>query len=286
MKRIDYRKIKLDGFTVQGYTIIENKYAVISAYKLNCNSRLYIYNAKKGDYEYTIILDNRAHVGGITYDSLKKILFVTGSKGMVNCYDFNKIKDKMKNKLPLLNMKDIKIDNDISISKYTKKNMATIFYYNNCLYASSFGFVSCLYKIEYSVNYDRSFVSFNSISKVKSLGASVQGIALFNEDNINYLFVSRSIGSLHSRISIYKQYKSRFKYLNTNLVKHFGLEGIYIDKSGVLSGVYEFGKSNLYMISIDTLFDSIKKVYILNYLLYKICSLFYEIKRLCKKHKR
>ena len=61
---MNYQNIIEDKYTPQGLTIIEDNY-FISAYKKHSPSRIYIYNKDKCLGK--IILDNKAHVGGISY---------------------------------------------------------------------------------------------------------------------------------------------------------------------------------------------------------------------------
>lgn len=96
INELNYDEIEQDGFTAQGYTIADtnshitsNGKVMITAYnKDGENSRIYIYNSQTGEFEGKIVLDNKDHVGGATFDSKNQILYVTSSEGRVNSYDY------------------------------------------------------------------------------------------------------------------------------------------------------------------------------------------------------
>ena len=117
---VDYSNIIKDGYTVQGYTIIDqsknkngNNKVLITAYKKGENSRLYFYDKTTGKLDSTVILTNSDHVGGATFDSENQILWVTGSDGKVHSYDY----DAMSNAIFKSNSKVVNL-NDSAYSNY------------------------------------------------------------------------------------------------------------------------------------------------------------------------
>lgn len=84
-KDLYYQAIFDDNYTPQGITIVGNK-VIISAYQEDKKSRLYIFNPDNSSY-YIVGLDNKSHVGGVSYDEVNHVLLVTGSKGAVNAYN-------------------------------------------------------------------------------------------------------------------------------------------------------------------------------------------------------
>ena len=83
-----YQAIFNNGYTPQGITIVGNK-VIISAYKEDTYARLYIFNPDNNNF-YIVELDNKAHVGGVSYDDVNHVLLVTGSNGSVNAYNYDK----------------------------------------------------------------------------------------------------------------------------------------------------------------------------------------------------
>ena len=166
---MDYSNIRDDDYMVQGYVKVDN-ITIISAYKRNCKSRLYLYRNNKLDD--VMVLNSKAHVGGLSYDKGNNLLFVTNTNGRVDTFDYKTKKS---------------IENDITISNYTDKNMATITIYNGKLYASTFGIRSYLYEIEY--DFDKKFISMKNIKRLYNIGPAVQSINFYNHNNLIYLFL-------------------------------------------------------------------------------------------------
>ena len=70
-KTLKYSKITTEGFTPQSITTAGSNY-LVSAYKKGTNSKIYIYDKVTKKLTGEIILNNRAHVGGISYDEKMK----------------------------------------------------------------------------------------------------------------------------------------------------------------------------------------------------------------------
>ena len=220
---MDYSNIRKEKYIVQGYTVIDNE-IVISAYNPGDPSKLYFYDKKSGKLKKDVILNSKAHVGGVTYDDKNKIIFVTGSLGRVLSYTKKELKP---------------IKNNISLEGITNINMATIYYHNKKLYAATFGLRGKLFEIEYEYKNDE--ITLKSINQIFKTGLATQGIAFYK----NYLVVSSSYGKgVKSRLTIYDINKG-YKLINKRTVVQSGLEGIYMDKDGMLSGVFEFGKQEV-----------------------------------------
>lgn len=220
---MDYSNIRQEKYIVQGYTVIDDE-IVISAYNPGDPSKLYFYDKNKEKFKRSVTLNSKAHVGGVTYDDKNKIIFVTGSLGRV--MSFNK--------------KDLKpIKNNISLEGITNINMATIYYHNKKLYAATFGIRGKLFEIEYE--YNKEEITLKSIKQIFKTGLATQGIAFYK----NYLVVSSSYGKgVKSKLSIYDKDKN-YKLVNKRTVVQSGLEGIYMDKEGFLTGIFEFGKQQV-----------------------------------------
>ena len=88
---INYSEIKEAGYKAQGVTVIDGE-VVITAHKGTKDySRIYFYDLETGEYNGMIILNNTAHVGGMSYDQVNHILYVTGEEGKVNAYEYDEI---------------------------------------------------------------------------------------------------------------------------------------------------------------------------------------------------
>lgn len=219
---MNYGDIRKDLYKVQGYTKTK-KDIILSAYKKGHYSRLYIYDNESHKLKDVVEMKHKAHVGGVTYDDKNNIVFVTGSNGTLHAYKYNSYKE---------------LDNNITVQEITQHNMATICFFEGKLYVSTFGIRSKLIEIEYKINKNK--VEMVSCRKVSHLGTAVQGLAFYK----NYLVTSISYGKNNkSRLITYD--RDNMKVLNKRNVIHSGLEGIYSDEEGNLSGVFEFGKQEI-----------------------------------------
>lgn len=277
-KDITYQNIISDGFTPQGVTNIGSS-LLISAYKNGELSRVYIYDSLTKKYEGKVILDNKAHVGGITYDKENKILFTTGSNGSVNAYNYEVINEIMSSKKDdsidgfTININDykkannniyqkIKIDCDININYKDNmdSNASTIYYYNGRIYVGSFEGTKQGDLVSYRFNYDENNNTIKkSDLKVSSLPAVTQGIAITEYNNNMYLVTAQSVGITNSSITIYesspnnKEMKPKRLYLNER-----GIEGIQIRDNGEVIAVFENGKTEVLSTNIEKLNEQAK----------------------------
>jgi hypothetical protein len=71
--------VKLTTFDYQGVTA-SKRYVYLSAYDTSKtgNSVIFVLDKKQGNYIKTLVLPGKPHVGGVTYDSVSQILWVTG----------------------------------------------------------------------------------------------------------------------------------------------------------------------------------------------------------------
>ncbi len=269
--RIPYINIKKDGYTVQSITEIDGK-MLISAYKRKHYSRLYIYNIDTYSYEGKIILDNKAHVGGISFDHTNDILYITGSNGEINSYDYKIIRELNNEKNYTINFSDrveneeedqleIKINNNINVKNLDKyAEASTIYYYNNRLYVATFNPTGKGYLYSYKVNYNKENKSISIIdehTKKYKIGARVQGIALTNYGNKDYLVCSQSIGIANSSILIYEITEDDLVFVGRTYINDHGLEGIAIDDDNNLVGIFENNPRPIIVLSMKELLDEV-----------------------------
>ena len=93
---INYINIYNEGYKPQGMTVI-GRQVLITAYASEKLSKLYIYDLDDENKNYSIILDNQAHVGGITYDEKNHVLLITAGNGDINAYSLDAINNKANN---------------------------------------------------------------------------------------------------------------------------------------------------------------------------------------------
>lgn len=276
INELNYDEIEQDGFTAQGYTIADtnshitsNGKVMITAYnKDGENSRIYIYNSQTGEFEGKIVLDNKDHVGGATFDSKNQILYVTSSEGRVNSYDYQIVTkmieqakddfdgpytvDMTKYDRSIYNIENtIETKSEASSNSITKQDgMDSIFYYDGYLYSCTYAGTGKLIRTEMEIEKDpRTQEVTNIIEKetttIGSLPSAVQGIAFCEENGTNYLITASSASGMSSRLKIFEiSDEGNLIDKGTKVVSHKGLEGIYIN-DGSITGIFEYDEQEL-----------------------------------------
>lgn len=276
INELNYDEIEQDGFTAQGYTIADtnshitsNGKVMITAYnKDGENSRIYIYNSQTGKFEGKIVLDNKDHVGGATFDSKNQILYVTSSEGRVNSYDYQIVTkmieqakddfdgpytvDMTKYDRSIYNIENtIETKSEASSNSITKQDgMDSIFYYDGYLYSCTYAGTGKLIRTEMEIEKDpRTQEVTNIIEKetitIDSLPSAVQGIAFCEEDGTDYLVTASSADNMSSRLKIFEiSDEGNLIDKGTKVVSHKGLEGIYIN-DGSITGIFEYDEQEL-----------------------------------------
>ena len=227
----NYKNIYDDNYVAQGFTI-SNDFCIISAYsKSHDSSRIYLYE-KNGSFNKFVELDNNAHVGGIAYDYTNNILFVTGSAGKINVYDYNE----------LISGNILKYNVDINISKVIGENTsaATISICDNKLYACTFEGVGKM--VVFTLNFLDGKIKVIDNKVIDNLPSAIQGISVFKYNEKLYYLFSQSYGRLKS---IIKLYDDNFCFLRQAKLKYIGIEGIDIDYTGNVCCIFENGIDNM-----------------------------------------
>lgn len=297
-----YNQIKCDGFVPQGYTIVNGKY-LVSAYdgennkfisqeyipingkyfipmndtKEKRKSRIYVFNQLTGKYEGYINLPNTAHVGGTSYDNVNEVLYVTSSKGKIAAYDYNTIEKSMEivnknsSKKCLI---DLSKENaaaykcDINISKEVEgANAATCYYHNGSLYVATFTGSGDLVKYNVNINEEERKITSNPDFVLKdALSGAVQGVAIYEENEKEYLLVSRSSAISSSRIDKFEITDDKLSdCLGSKIIEQKGLEGIEVDRNGNITGIFEYDNQKSLNINVsDVNNDNKSKVFDLN----------------------
>lgn len=276
INELNYDEIEQDGFTAQGYTIADtnshitsNGKVMITAYnKDGENSRIYIYNSQTGEFEGKIVLDNKDHVGGATFDSKNQILYVTSSEGRVNSYDYQIVTkmieqakddfdgpytvDMTKYDRSIYNIENtIETKSEASSNSITDQDgMDSIFYYDGYLYSCTYAGTGKLIRTEMEIEKDsRTQKITNIIEKetitIDSLPSAVQGIAFCEEDGTDYLVTASSASGMSSRLKIFEiSDEGNLIDKGTKVISHKGLEGIYIN-DGSITGIFEYDEQEL-----------------------------------------
>ena len=232
----NYKNIYDDNYVVQGFCIAKD-YCLVTAYnKFGAKSRVYLYE-KTGVFKKYIDLDNSSHVGGISYDYLNNIVYITGYWGKIYAYDYYE----------LISGNVIKYDSDIDISSMIDGvvSAATVYFYNNKLYVCTFEGIGKM--VIFDLEFSKNKIRVVDKKLINNLPSAIQGICVFEKDNNLYYLFSQSYSKINSCI---KLYDFRFSFLGQIKLKEIGIEGIDIDYSGNICSIFENG------------IDKIKKVHI------------------------
>lgn len=233
---VSYSDIARDGYTVQGFILVD-KYMIISAYSKFISgrrnkSRLYFYGYKTGDCEGYVELDNSSHVGGIAYDKVNNILYVTGSYGKVNAYSFNSILSVLNDSGKLEKYDSSNLD--ISLVLKGNVSAATIYFYDGCLYVATCSNVGRV--VKYKVRYSDEKILVDEYKVEENAPACIQGICVFDYEKSRYYLVSQSYGKSKSTIKVLDE---KFNFIGQVILSITGIEGIDISKSGNIYAVFE-----------------------------------------------
>ena len=287
INNLDYSVITDNSYTVQGYTNIDGK-MLITAYDgraikddmTSRNSRIYIFDQKTGEYVGNIVLNNKNHVGGVTYDTENGILFVTGHNGKVESYNYKLLMDafdRVKNNTNLTpslhldfdnmseserqiaekNLENIIIPNNIEIKKmvsegkdffHKQDGMDSIYYHNGKLYSCTYSKNGELLETSYKIEKDKNgeIIRINDgrnhegTKIIGNVGPAVQGLSFYSDNNKNYLITASSGMISASLLSKYEITENGINLVGSKPIPRKGLEGIYIDDYGNISGIYEF----------------------------------------------
>lgn len=259
--KINYLKIISDKFKVQGFTVTE-KYYLISAYSIlkdGTKSRVYFYDKINSNYLGYVILNNSSHVGGITYDYFNKLLFVTGSKGKINVYNYEFIVNEFINNNYFLDLNYVDknlflIKSNIDISDVLNGNVsaATIYYYNNFLYIATCSNIGSLVRVKLSYFKEDNFIGSKLEVVSKKLPACIQGLIVFDyEDNL-YFVISQSYGILQSTLKLFLV-ENEIKFIGQKRFRTIGIEGIDMNAIGLIKVIFENGAKKSSLVNINDL---------------------------------
>lgn len=275
---INYANIYDEGYIPQGITVIGDT-VIISAYfkakglfnKEEKSSKLFMYNLKDPSKNFSVLLDTKSHVGGVTFDSKNHVLLVTAGKGKIKAYNYDAILGKVEiikkndggKKEPVIDVNDsvisstIKLKSNLTINynkisddkTETGYNAASVFYDNKTdeIYINRFS-KNDGKLITSKVEFDPVKCKYDMVDeKTLDIDSGVQAISTYHKDGQKYLIESRSYGNNQSQITVRNITDGKNKLVGTQILKEKYSEGIQVDNSGKAiitfeSGIY--GKNN------------------------------------------
>lgn len=211
------------SMTPQGLAVAEN-YILISAYcrTKEHNSVIYMIDKESGSFIKEIVLNNRAHVGGLAYDTMNRNLWITGqgstwaqanaiSLEHLEAYDFGAECEP--------------IQFDMSYNLYRMKRASFMTYHDGALFVGFFTQDDASIIEKYLVNADGTLYEKEDRNLKRTVGVTgpvacavsmqvisgkVQGMAFYN----NKILLTRSYGVMPSEVQVFNY--SRYGILSTS----------------------------------------------------------------------
>lgn len=233
------------SMTPQGLAVTED-YILISAYcrTKEHNSVIYVLDKETHEFIKEIVLNNRAHVGGMAYDTMNHVLWVTGQgttwaqANAITLSHLEKYKFEEEHK-PL--------KFDMSYNLYRMKRASFMTYHEGALFVGCFTQDNASIIEKYLINADGTLYEKEDRNLKRTVGVidpvacavsmqvisgKVQGMAFYN----NKILLTRSYGMLPSELQIFNY--SRYGILSTSeayktITFPERLEQIYQDGSDI-----------------------------------------------------
>mgnify|MGYP002624586018 CR=1 FL=1 len=179
----------LKDYVLQGLCKVDNKY-ILSAYDCNHNNKSVLYILDEDLKRYTIKeLDTYSHVGGVTYDPVNEIIWITDDNGTITAYDKSEI---LRYKpITTSKYKNIYVGEELD-NIFGMCSAAYITYNDDKLYVGNFNFKGNTIIKEYEIK-DNGMIDTSKYNKINIAGF-IQGITFYETDNKKYLIVSSSFG--------------------------------------------------------------------------------------------
>lgn len=255
-ERVNY--VPQNNYVPQGIALVGD-YVLTSNfdYYKDKNSMICVID-KDGKLVHKCMLDHDAHVGGIAYDEVNGLLFVTGYSGYILAYDIEDIlhKDKVTAKYSNINVGD-----GLSNYVYPWMNSASfISIHDNELLVGNFSLRNTgkVKRYKYSIVEDEINLEYVSSFKIPDM---VQGITFYKKDDKEYIIFSRSYGrDCPSVMQIFRYSEDIKNYRDEKLVSSsLRLEPMLEQITSRDNNIYALYESNArpYTVNQDTEFDSI-----------------------------
>lgn len=202
----------------QGLTYTDD-YFLVSAYDYakKDDSCIYVLD-KEGFLVNVCSLNNKAHVGGIAYNSDNNLVWVTGLDGHVNAYRLNSIINR-KSVSPIYS--ELDVGNGLDNYKYPFLNSASFLTIkDDRLFVGNFSLTNQGIVKEYDISIDEEtrVLSLEYVRKF-SIPNKVQGLSFYEKDGNEYIIFSRSYGkNCSSILQIYSYDEKIDNYNDKDLI--------------------------------------------------------------------
>ncbi len=241
-------KVKInDNLVPQGICYV-SPYTFISCYTTNNEkSKVLIFNGK-GDLFRTVDLDNKSHVGAISYDKKHNLLFICDVNGYVASYKYNEfVKGNIKSKKLYMVAKDTVGGGNLIEDGKVVCSYLTCF--NAKLYVGSFNKKSKGLVKVFDIIRDNGYIKLKYANEF-IVPKKIQGLTFYENKDDVYIFFSQSYTRVKNSkllVSKYNFNESDYSRLNKGLILPPMLEQITLNnKFNILLLFESFAKKYNY----------------------------------------
>lgn len=217
-------KVPITDYMVpQGITFVDGYYLTsFYDYTKSINSCIYVLDGD-GNVINCCDINNKSHVGGISYDETNRLLWVTGSSGNVNVYSIDCILNE-DNASPLY--ENLNVGNGLKNYQNPELNSASFLtVYNQKLFVGNFSLSNQGYIKEFDISVDdiTKTLSLEFVRKI-AIPNKVQGVAFYLLDGNEYIIFNRSYGVAFPSIIQVFEYSSDINNYNDAFLDSFSVE--------------------------------------------------------------
>lgn len=206
-----------DSMVPQGLTYVDDCFLTSSYDFCNLNESCVYTLDSSGNLLNTCSIGNRCHVGGISYDKLNDLIWITGPYGTVNAYKVNDILNK-DSASPIYS--DLDVGNGLRNYKNPFHNsISFLTTYNNKLYVGNFSLSSNGWIKEYDIliDSDSKYLTLKYVRKFL-IPNKVQGVSFYSKNDNEYIIFNRSYGrDVNSVMQIFKYSPDILNYNDNKL---------------------------------------------------------------------
>lgn len=191
-----------EDVVVQGMTYAEG-YLLVTAYsKSGANSILYVLDSS-GEWLTTFDLGFRAHTGGIAFDDVNQLIWITGAEGNVYALEWRLLAENIPlgTKAGILNAPPISYSFDAGLTNHNNSKVASFLdIVNGRLYVGSY----VIGREGRLKGYDISAPAEPLLVTEQNIPEKIQGMTLVGENSGAYLLLSQSAQTDESALLVYQ----------------------------------------------------------------------------------
>lgn len=216
VKEANVRVPTSNGFIPQGITLVGSNYFITGYYETHKNSSCYIVD-ELGDIINIVELDTNSHVGSISYDKKRNLLWIPDNDGILNAYNSTDFLEKKE--VHALYKFDYVSQGLSDFQNSSKKLIAYLCVDGDYIYVGNF-FIDyeCTVKKYHIVDNDEGII-LNYVNKFK-LPKRTQSIVFVEYNERKYMLLSQSYRRRNSSyLYVYQYDESKEKYSGMELKK-------------------------------------------------------------------